>query len=176
MKIKLCYVVLLVVGLTACHDRQLERQYEAFLGSEVVVPDEVTGDADARFVVYVDSLECSSCKIGNMYVYGDAVDFCSQTDNCCRPVFVFAPRRADISTVRFKLRHLANEFPILLDSVGVFPRANPHIPTDEQLHTFLLDRDGKVVLVGDPSRNPKLWKLYKSTITELIENEGILTQ
>jgi hypothetical protein len=53
-----------------------------------------------------------------------------------------------------------------------FPRANPHIPTDERLHTFLLDRDGKVVLVGDPANNSELWELYKKTITELVENNG----
>jgi hypothetical protein len=53
-----------------------------------------------------------------------------------------------------------------------FVKFNPYIPTDPRLHTFLLDRDGKVVLVGDPANNHELWELYKTTITELVENNG----
>jgi hypothetical protein len=179
MKNKLRYVILLAVGLTACHDHQLKTQYKAFIGSEVVVPVEVIrNDVDAitHFVVYVDSIECSSCKIGNIYIYDSVVDFCRQTDNRCRPIFVFSPRKADIADVRFKLRRVISEFPILLDSTRSFPKANPHIPADNRLHTFLLDKNGKVVLVGDPAYNPQLWELYKKTITQLIENNGTLAQ
>lgn len=36
--------------------------------------------------------------------------------------------------------------------------------------------NGKVVLVGDPVSNPPLWELYKTTITQLIENGGTMPE
>ncbi|WP_256620806.1 hypothetical protein [Rikenella microfusus] len=38
----------------------------------------------------------------------------------------------------------------------------------------MLDKDNRVVLVGSPIGNPKMWELYKSTIDRLVENGGIL--
>jgi len=43
---------------------------------------------------------------------------------------------------------------------GSFERLNPHLPKDERFHTFLLDENNKVILVGYPVNNPKLKELY----------------
>lgn len=67
-------------------------------------------------------------------------------------------------------------YPALIDENGLFPAANPHIPADSRFHTFLLDKNGKVILIGDPVNNPPLWELYKSTITTLIENDGVMPE
>jgi hypothetical protein len=40
----------------------------------------------------------------------------------------------------------------------------------------LLDKNGKVVLVGDPVNNPALWEFCKTTITTLIENDGTMPE
>jgi hypothetical protein len=32
--------------------------------------------------------------------------------------------------------------------------------------TFLLDKDNKVLLVGSPIKNPKMWALYEKIITQ----------
>jgi hypothetical protein len=37
------------------------------------------------------------------------------------------------------------------------------------MHTFLLDENNKVVLVGSPIRNEMLWELYKELIQSQIE-------
>ncbi len=39
---------------------------------------------------------------------------------------------------------------------------------------FLLDKDNRVVLVGDPLRNTNLQKLYTKKIIEMIANGGEL--
>ena len=66
------------------------------------------------------------------------------------------------------------QFPVLLDTAGIFERSNPQLPENPVFHTFLLDRDNRVVLVGSPLGNPKMWELYKSTIDRLVANGGIL--
>ena len=39
---------------------------------------------------------------------------------------------------------------------------------DTRLHSFLLDKDNRVVLTGNPIGNEPLWELYKEQIRELI--------
>ncbi len=64
-------------------------------------------------------------------------------------------------------------FGYILDSTGQF-MADNRIPTDRRFHTFLLDKENRVVLVGSPIGNPKMWELYKSTIARLAAHGGTL--
>ena len=43
-------------------------------------------------------------------------------------------------------------------------KLNPHLPDKEEFHTFLLDEENRVLLVGNPVRNIKLKKLYLDVI------------
>ncbi|MDR3093410.1 MAG: hypothetical protein LBU62_02055, partial [Bacteroidales bacterium] len=59
--------------------------------------------------------------------------------------------------------------PVYIDKESFFHKKNPNIPSDERMHTFLLDENNKVVLVGSPIRNEMLWELYKELIQSQIE-------
>jgi hypothetical protein len=49
---------------------------------------------------------------------------------------------------------------------GSFERLNPHLPANEQFHTFLLNEENKVVLAGSPVHNEKLKKLYLAELNK----------
>ena len=49
---------------------------------------------------------------------------------------------------------------VYLDSVNIFEHQNQHIPSDVLFHTFLLDENMNVVLVGDPIRNKEINKIF----------------
>jgi hypothetical protein len=85
-----------------------------------------------------------------------------------------SPPQAKLDEVLRTLEMVQFDYPVFIDEHGAFPAANPHIPADSRFHTFLLDKNGKVVVVGDPVNNPDLWELYKKTIAELIANGGTL--
>ena len=55
---------------------------------------------------------------------------------------------------------------VFYDLDGSFERLNPHIPTGEDFHTFLLNKENKVVLIGNPTHNEKLNKLYLTEINK----------
>jgi hypothetical protein len=110
-----------------------------------------------------------------MFEYAEIIDFRKETEGFL-PLFVFSPPCAKIDEVIRTLDVWEFDYPLLLDGSGAFSAANPHIPTDNRFHTFLIDKNGKVVLVGDPVNNPALWELYKTTITTLIENGGTMPE
>ena len=56
---------------------------------------------------------------------------------------------------------------ILLDTKGEFLQNNPTIPKSQKYHTFMVDENNKVVLVGNPMGNEKMWELYKKEIARL---------
>lgn len=105
--------------------------------------------------VYADSFVCSSCKLSelhywNEFIYeskkmSDNVDFC----------FIFSPKKEDENTFMFTVRSLKFATSIYLDSSNSFHHNNPQIPNDQRFHTFLLNGDKKILLVGDPVKNEK---------------------
>lgn len=54
---------------------------------------------------------------------------------------------------------------IYLDSKGEFERINK-LPQDHIFHTFLLDGDNKIRLIGSPLYNTTFWNRYKTRIQE----------
>ena len=47
---------------------------------------------------------------------------------------------------------------------------NPNL-TKTRFNTFLLDKENRVVLVGSPANNDKLWELYKQQIRKLMDKD-----
>ena len=172
MKRGLLLCVLIVALFTSCQERKTKKQVDKLLSETVVVPSEISQvlfgrdtllmnvvGSPARLVIYTDSLSCSSCRLKYMYEYNDILSLHEESDGELMPIFVFSPREGQAAEIRNTLLLYRFDYPILLDDKGLFPAANPHIPSDNRFHTFLLDRNGKVVLVGDPLHNPQLWEL-----------------
>lgn len=55
--------------------------------------------------------------------------------------------------------------PLFFDHKNAFFVKNK-IPKENNLHTFLLDKNNRVVLIGSPINNEKMWNLYKEVISK----------
>lgn len=53
--------------------------------------------------------------------------------------------------------------PVWIDRMNAFYNLN-HFPSDERFQTFLLDKDNRVLAVGNPIHNPKIKELYLKII------------
>lgn len=58
-----------------------------------------------------------------------------------------------------------------LDKLNEFEKLNSNILLTSQYSAFLLNAQNKIVLVGDPKKNSKLWNLYKTTIETITDHE-----
>ncbi len=192
MKIRILTLWVIILSssfLISCGKQKLLKQLETFTSEEVVVPDgirQMIGWQDtiilntdiglARLIVYVDPVTCSSCRLKLMFEYTDVIDFHEEAGEAFVPLFIFSPPQANVDEVIRTLETTQFNYPVFIDEHQAFPAANPHIPADNRFHTFLIDKNGKVILVGDPVNNPQLWELYKTTITTLIENDGVMPE
>lgn len=114
------------------------------------------------YVVYYDSAVCSVCNLKNMYYWETLRDSLRSKRQSVDFVFVFAPQKNGLRTFIHELKYVKTDFPILVDTTGCFRKINAQISNNLNLHAFLLNRDNKILMVGNAQRTPAveelLWK------------------
>ena len=143
----------------------------------VMGEDSISIDLDTvpvLLVVYRDPDSCVPCQLDHMYDYRNLIDFGKEVGGDFSPVFIFTPKKKNVDTVYITLCRTRFRHPIFLDEEGLFYAENKNIPKEPLLHVFLLDKNRRVVLSGDPSRNPALWNLYKRIIVTMLDNGGTM--
>jgi len=87
--------------------------------------------------------------------------------------FYFQPQ--DERELMFMLRRDNFKQAVYIDNKNKLDNANK-LPDNMSYQCFLLDKDNKVVLIGNPTLNPAIWDLYKQIVMEEkgLGNENIL--
>ena len=168
---------LLVISIlflcVSCKDTPKEhytKLLQEWMGKEVQFPDNPTFtilgrdavnfplEADYKILTYVDSMGCISCKLqlSRWKAYMEEKDVAP-----VRFLFFFSPekRRDILGTLK------ANAFthPVCIDEMNELNRLN-HFPTEFGGQTFLLDRNNRILAIGNPIHNPKVKELYLKII------------
>jgi hypothetical protein len=55
------------------------------------------------------------------------------------------------------------DYPVFIDANNALEQMN-NFPKLPQYQCFLLDKDNKVLMIGNPVSNPRIWELYKQTV------------
>ena len=132
-------------------------------------------DIPAKMIVYFDAETCASCALSRIWEWDEVSHITLTSNGKFQTLFIFTPKQKDLQTVKriFQGMNMENRL-VYIDSLQNFISNNPIIPEDALFHTFLLDRENRIVLVGNLVHNEKLWELYEHTIDQLIENGGTL--
>jgi len=119
-------------------------------------------DADYKVVTYIDSVGCTSCKLQLPRWKKLVEEVDSLTGGSVPFLFYFHPK--DLKELRYYTRRDDFTYPVCFDEKDELNQQN-QFPSDMTFHTFLLDRDNKVVAMGNPVLNPKVKELYLSLVT-----------
>ena len=119
-------------------------------------------DADYKVVTYVDSAGCTSCKLQLPRWKELVTEVDSLTDGRVPFLFYFHPK--DIKELRYLTRREGFTYPVCFDEKDDFNRLN-RFPSEMMFQTFLLDKENKVVALGNPVLSPKVKELYLKLIT-----------
>lgn len=114
------------------------------------------------FVHYVDSSQCSPCALDRMYTWNKFVDEYSKKG--VRFAFIVEPKIEQMEDVHFSIASSGLHSPIYVDSLFAFRKQNKNLPTEQKYHSFLLDKLGHVILVGNPLQNSKIEELLDKII------------
>lgn len=186
-KMKYLLIPISIILLLSCTEHHRKKQIGQLFSTEIILPDtsslfnkaldSINLNIPAKMVVYFDAETCASCALSRIWEWDEVSHITQASNGKYQTLFIFTPKQKDLSTVKrvFQGMHMENKL-VYIDDRQDFITNNPTIPEDAMFHTFLLDRKNKIVLVGNPVHNEKLWELYKNTIDQLIKNEGVLNR
>ena len=162
-----------ILSLLSCMDsreKEVMTLLNEWVGKEILYPknllicnDSSGNSLESKYKVfiYTDSLGCVSCKL-NLAKWRT---FISMVDSVApgnvRALFVFQPKR--INELRMLLKNENFSYPLYIDKDDQFNKLN-HFPSEMEFQTFLLDKDNKVLAIGNPVLNPKVKELYLKII------------
>jgi hypothetical protein len=118
-----------------------------------------------KILLYVDSAGCSSCRLKlsewkRIIAESDSL-FAGEVDF----LFFFQPKRRDEIVLQSLFRQNGFRHPVFIDTKQEIDKLNK-FPSQTEYQCFLLDRDNKVLMIGNPSVNTGIWQLYKKYIAE----------
>ena len=119
-----------------------------------------------KILLYVDSLGCTSCRL-KLYEWKKIMQE-SDTAFIRKPefVFIFQPKKnGEEELLQSIFRQNGFHHPVFIDKDNVIAEINK-FPSNPEYQCFLLDKNNKVLLVGNPALVPGIWILYKKIISE----------
>ena len=143
------------------------------LGKDTV--DFAFNDADYKVLSYIDSAGCASCKLQ----FPRWKEWMHKVDSLSggKVPFLFFFHSKDLKELQYLTRLDDFIYPVCFDEKDELNQLNC-FPLDMTFQTFLLDRNNKVVAIGNPIHNPKIKDLYLNLIigTELKKATGTTTK
>lgn len=175
---RIAVLFFLLMGLYACRQAPEKdpviRIVNEWRGKEIKFPQNLvytiqgrdtvaysTAGKDYRILTYVDSAGCMSCKLKidewkKFIAYLD-----SSTDGKVGFLFFFHPNK--IKDVSVELHINDFKLPVCIDNTNSMSRLNS-FPDKFDYQTFLLDKQNRVVAIGNPVNNAAVKELYLNFI------------
>ena len=183
---KLLYISLLLSLLTACKENNKEKfalLVQEWQGKEIVFPQDMAftrfvtepvdyriPDAEYKVLVYVDSVGCTSCKL-QLLKWKELIAHVDSATNGNVP-FIFVFQSKDDRELRYILKCDNFDRPVCIDRNNRFNSSN-RFPQDITFQTFLLNKDNKVKVIGNPVHNLAVRDLYLKQITGMQYQEAL---
>ena len=169
---------------SSCGNRTIkEQQYSQlvreWMGKEIIFPSEnkfsIIGDENEnekmlqlwnspyKIVSYVDPKGCISCQL-RLPAWKIFINDLHNAFHFQVPVMLFFhPEQRNVDEIQFILKRDDFNYPVCIDVNDSLNKLN-HFPSDMAFQTFLLDKDNKVLAIGNPVLNPKVKELYLKII------------
>lgn len=172
-------VFLLPVLITGCFRRDIKKMLMTYYSQEVKFPSQLIkvpgtsmnihsiNDSIPKLVIYIDSTECSSCRIGHLEEYETLATESNITDRFAL-IIILSPSKKDFEYTKHLLDVYNFPFTVYLDKAHSFRKENTFIPNDKRFHAFFVNAKNQPVLVGDPTHGAKIQHLFKKTLSETL--------
>jgi hypothetical protein len=141
--------------------------YHLFLGKDTmpVLQAKELFNSDYKILLYVDSTGCTSCKL-NLYGWQQLIQEAESIfANKVKFLFFFQLKgnKKAIQELQFLMQTEKLNYPVLIDYEYQLNQLNKFY-TQVEFQCFLLDKNNKVIAIGNPTLNPEIWELYKRQI------------
>ena len=116
-----------------------------------------------RLILFIGPNECSTCALNSLSEWNVLLDL--EKEKKVQLVFILNPKKKDLEQVISTYYSSGLKHPVMIDTCDIFTQNNPHIPEESLFHTFLINSDNNVVMVGNPIKNAKIQAMFERITT-----------
>lgn len=175
MKFRFLYFVIVTFLLLSCNKKEriaseiemLSKQSITFVDGFVELPcnSDVKLDSllkkNVKIVSYLTDISCTSCGVKTLKIWQEELQ---KIDKRVVPVIVVHSTNQEF---RKMTDSLSLDLPLMYYDSKIFGEKNKLEDVMARNRTFLLNKDNKIILVGEPIGRKKLTQLYKRCIDSL---------
>ncbi len=173
--IQLYTIIFVLLSIITSCDNTFKSEYNRLKNSKIIFPnnmkmtfegkDTIINDmcnSDFKLIVYKDSLSCTPCYIESLPQWFTIIN--KYNSKKLNVFFILCPTLENETDLRLLMEINRFKYPVLIDEKKYFQNINPQISSNKLLHTFLLDKNDKVILIGDPLNDKKIKDLFEQEI------------
>lgn len=177
---ELYFFLLLLIAVIvngSCQSNDLKNQLENFSGSKIVFPydkldfrvcsfyTDTTELSDRySFVNYISSVGCTSCEISRIGRMEKTIPLEMKRE--IDIIYIVQVEKEKSDWVYNELCNARIDGKVYIDTCNAFINANPLLPSSKLFHSFVLDGEKNVKLVGNPFENTKLYELLEQILKQ----------
>lgn len=176
-------VVLAIYLLSGCNvnnkPSKVEATLEGMIGKEIILPLDSflcyqglkekkninQHLSEYKLVVYMDSNSCMSCRLKTMHDWDAYVELSDSLEGVFDILFIVSPKQNEFGLLKNKLLSENFKYPVFIDAKNIFSKFNSCIPSEELFHVFFLDKNNRIILVGNPLKSNKIHNLLIESIS-----------
>lgn len=175
---QLLLIFSLLLLVSSCKENEKERitrLVNEWQGKEILFPKDITftrfatdtvdyqiPQSQYKVLIYIDSIGCTSCKL-QLPKWKKLIEYVDSATNREVP-FLFFFQSKDDKELRYMLKIDKFDRPVCVDHRNKLNLLNK-FPADIMFQTFLLDKDNKVIALGNPIHNSAVKDLYLKQLT-----------
>ena len=125
--------------------------------------DSVRTPNNLSLIFYVSNEQCQSCYFSELIKY-ERNNYELLKKKGIRILYIISTDNLNRESLEHELINARIKGTVYLDTCNVFLESNPQIPNNELFHTFVINKEGKVLMVGNPFQNEKMEALFKKVI------------
>ena len=118
--------------------------------------------SEYKVLVYIDSTGCTSCKL-QLHKWKEFIKYTDSVTQEKVP-FLFFFHSKDYKEIRYLLKRDGFDHPVCIDLEDKLNKLNK-FPADMTFQTFLLNKNNRVTVLGNPINNTAVRDLYIKQIT-----------
>ena len=171
-------IALVVVSCTENPQKKYEKAVMELSGKTILFPDSMRTifgkplappESEYTIVAYFDSVGCTSCRMK----FPEWIEFMKKVttlDPQKNVELIIITDTKDKQQITSLIRQYRFPYNVINDSLGYFRSVN-NLTEDKKLHSFLLDSNHKVVLLGNPTDSKPIADLYLQQISSGLVND-----
>jgi hypothetical protein len=169
------FTLTLLISCQSAQEREAKQIVNEWIGKKILLDSQTFSSTNGndtlcpeimekpyKILLYVDTTGCTSCNL-KLIEWKNLID---EIDSIApgKVGFVFLLNSKNKKEIISLFNSFNINYPIIIDSTDAINKAN-HFPSKPSYRCFLLDRNFKVLAIGNPALNYAIRKLYVQKIT-----------